>query len=137
MGSLTEADKAAIRGIQTKVASMVKGTETDWSAYTDTYYSADAIVLPAHSPEVQGRAAITHMLSTFPPISNFENSLLEIDGQGDHAWVRGSYSMDLTPPGEDTIRDIGKYVEIWEKESDGQWRVVRDIFNSDLAMPGD
>ena len=136
MGPLTDEDRAAIRSIQQKVSAMVRGEHTDWAAYTDLYYSADAVVLPAHAPEVQGRAAITHMLSTFPPITNFENTLLELDGHDNHAWVRGSYSMDLTPPGEETVTDIGKYVEIWEKESDGEWRVIRDIFNSDLAAPG-
>jgi ketosteroid isomerase-like protein len=31
--------------------------------------------------------------------------------------------------------DSGKYIEIWRKQSDGTWKLVRDIFNSDLPLP--
>jgi len=43
--------------------------------------------------------------------------------------------MTMTPEGSDPIDDTGKYLEIWKKQADGGWKVVRDIFNSDL--PGE
>ena len=29
----------------------------------------------------------------------------------------------------------GKLVEVWKKQADGKWKVVSDIFNSDLPLP--
>jgi ketosteroid isomerase-like protein len=30
------------------------------------------------------------------------------------------------------VNDHGKYGVIWKKQSDGSWKVLSDIFNSDL-----
>ena len=37
------------------------------------------------------------------------------------------------------VADRGKFVEVWKKQADGKWKVVADIFNSDLpaAPPGE
>ena len=34
------------------------------------------------------------------------------------------------------VADRGKYVTIWRKQPDGKWKVVADILNSDLPVPG-
>ena len=31
-----------------------------------------------------------------------------------------------------TIKDHGKFVEIWKKQADGSWKCAVDMFNSDL-----
>ena len=71
-------------------------------------------------------------MRSFPDITNFQIRAVEIDGSGDFAWVYGEYSMTLTPPDAASVDDSGKYIEIWEKQSDGVWKVTHDIFNSDL-----
>jgi len=46
--------------------------------------------------------------------------------------------VTLTPPGAaEPVGDRGKFVEIWKKQRDGSWRVVLEIFNSDLPAPHD
>jgi ketosteroid isomerase-like protein len=73
--------------------------------------------------------------AAFPPMSDFRPQIIEVDGRGDLAYVRGTYSMMLTLPGAtEPINDTGKYIEIWRKQADGSWRVIRDIFNSDLPV---
>ena len=98
-------------------------------------YAEDAIVLAPNQAAVQGRAAIQAALEAFPPISNFQVQILEIEGQGDLAYSRGSASMTLTPAGLAPIEDRVKYIEIWRKQADGAWKIVRDIWNSDLPLP--
>jgi ketosteroid isomerase-like protein len=34
------------------------------------------------------------------------------------------------------VSDTGKYVTVWKTDGEGKWRVVRDIFNSDLPPAG-
>jgi len=31
------------------------------------------------------------------------------------------------------INDRGKYLEVWEKQADGNWKCAADTWNSDLA----
>jgi ketosteroid isomerase-like protein len=38
-------------------------------------------------------------------------------------------------PAGKPVTDRGKYVTIWKKQADGSWKVIADIFNSDLPMP--
>ena len=71
-------------------------------------------------------------LRSFPEITNFSIKAVEIDGCGDLAWVHGEYSMTLSPADAASVDDRGKYIEIWNRQSDGIWKVTHDIFNSDL-----
>jgi ketosteroid isomerase-like protein len=105
----------------------------DWKGALAAY-AEDAIEMPSNGAAVQGKAAIQAWLEAFPPFSNFQEESLEIDGQVDVAYDRGSYSMTLTPAGAAPIMDRGKYLTIWRKQADGTWKVVRDIFNSDLPL---
>jgi ketosteroid isomerase-like protein len=99
-------------------------------------YVEDAILLPPHGPSVEGRAAIQAWLAALPPISDARGQVEELDGRGDLAYVRGTYSLLITPPGTPApLRDQGKVIQIYRKQADGSWKLARDIFNSDLPLP--
>lgn len=133
---LSETDKAAIRKVVDEALAIANAPTKDWAAYVKTYYAEDAIVLDPNMPAIEGSAAIESLFLKFPSISDFKVELLEIEGYGDLAYVRGKYSMMVTPPGAtEPIKDVGKYIEIWRKKADGSWKVVRDIWNSDLPLP--
>jgi ketosteroid isomerase-like protein len=99
-------------------------------------YTQDAIVLRPHAPAVQGRDAIQQWLATVPSISNAKGQSVEIMGYGDLAYLRGTYSMTFTIPGVPTpIDERGKVLQIYRKQSDGSWKMTREIYNSDLPLP--
>jgi ketosteroid isomerase-like protein len=129
---LSEADRAAIR--QADANDMKLMNAKDWKGDL-ALYTDDAIQLPPNQTAVQGKAAMQAWLEAFPPFSNFKEESLEIQGQGDLAYDRGTYSMTVTPPGLAPIEDHGKYLTIWRKQADGSWKVARAIFNSDLPLP--
>ena len=81
--------------------------------------------------------AIQKWMASFPPMSDFKLDIVEMDGRGDLAYIRGNYSLKMTPPGAASTADRGKFIEIWRKQPDGSWKIKCDIFNSDLpaAMP--
>jgi ketosteroid isomerase-like protein len=58
-------------------------------------YSEDAVVMPPGHPALQGRAALKSWMESFPKLSRFEVELHEIEGEGDLAYVRGSYVMTM------------------------------------------
>lgn len=101
-------------------------------------YTRDAVLMPPNSGVVRGRAGIEDFFAAFPEIQDLKTVLLEIEGDGDLAYVWGTYSMNLVLPGSSPpVADRGKYVEIWRRQEDGSWRIDRDIFNSDLPVdPG-
>jgi ketosteroid isomerase-like protein len=130
---LTDADKAAIDS--TGRVFVRHALANDFAALARDYYTDDAIVLPPNAPSVTGPAAIEAMFKTFPPITAFELRTEEVEGTADLAYVRGRYTMTMSPPGAPAIADSGKYLEIWRRQSDGSWRSTRDMFSSDVPLP--
>jgi ketosteroid isomerase-like protein len=135
-GNLGAPDQAAIRKVVDDAAKMVTPSKTDYADYVKLYYADDAAVLASNAPAAQGHAAIQAALQSFPPMSDFKLEIVELDGRGDLAYVRGNYSMTMNPPGAPAMADKGKYVEIWKKQADGSWKVRYDSFSSDLPAPG-
>lgn len=130
---LSETDKTAIQKVFDEAVKLGNAPTKDWGAYVRAYYAEDAVVLPPNGPAVQGWALMESWFAAFPPMSDFRPLIIELEGRGDLAYVRGTYSMMLTLPGAtEPISDTGKYIEIWRKRADGSWRVIRDIFNTDL-----
>lgn len=54
---------------------------------------------------------------------------------GDLGVTSGPYQLTMMDNGK-KVDDKGKYVTVWKKQADGSWKVVRDIFNSDMPAPG-
>ena len=129
---LSEADRTAIR--KADETDMMMMIAKDWKGDL-ALYTEDAIQLPPNQAALQGKAAIQAWYEAFPPFSNFQEQSLEIEGQADLAYDRGTYSMTVTPPGAAPIEDRGKYLTILRKQADGSWKVARAMFNSDLPLP--
>lgn len=129
---LSEADRASIRAA---TDSFVANQRARRDSATAEMYTEEASLMPPNAGIVEGRAAIRAWLAGFPPMAGFTLTPIEIDGRGDLAYVRGTYSFTLVgPDGHQIGEDRGKFVEVRRKEA-GKWLVVVDIFNSDLP-PG-
>lgn len=48
---------------------------------------------------------------------------------GDWAFSRGNYTATQTVQGN-TVEVDGKFMTIFRRQDDGQWKIYRDIFNS-------
>lgn len=130
---LSSEDEAAIRAVMEKALAIGNAADKDFEAYVDTYYADDGTVMPPNMPAVSGRAAMVAFFQAYPPYEDFETEIVQMEGQGGLAYVRGTYSMNIMFPGaEAPVKDSGKYIEIWKKQADGGWKVYFDIFNSDL-----
>ncbi len=105
------------------------------AAYTD-----DAILMPPNHSPLEGKQAIEKYLAEIGSqlkASNFQLSILEVDVQGDTTIVRGTYSSSFTVPGMDApMEDRGKTLNVWKRRVDGSWKLHRDIWNSNMPIPG-
>jgi ketosteroid isomerase-like protein len=97
-------------------------------------YTTDVVFMPPNGAAVHGRDDLLAWFKAFPSATHMEVSADHIEGQGDLAYVLGSYSMTIEPEGAPgPINDRGKFIEIRKRQPDGTWPLAADIFNSDLG----
>ena len=125
---LSQVDSDAIRAASRGYAQAA--TDTAWTRWVG-YFTEDASFLPPNTPIKTGRPAIEAWARSFPPVKELRLEPVEVVGRGDLAFVRGKYSLTLVG----LAADSGKYIEIWQRQADGSWKLARDIFNSDIPLP--
>jgi uncharacterized protein (TIGR02246 family) len=130
--ALSAEDEAIIR------AQSSKYVETSLTRDHDSWIdlmTADAVFMPPNGTRQEGRDAVMAWVSEFPEMTSLAVTPTEIQGRGDLAFVRGTYSFTVVPPGMEPVSDRGNYMEIWQKQADGSWLILRDIWNSDQPLP--
>lgn len=99
-------------------------------------YAPDAVMMPPGQPMVSGAEAVRKSWTDMLALKGFEMTWqplnVEAAKSGDLAYVRGSYEMTLPGPQGEPVKDKGKYLTVWKKQANGEWKTVADIFNSDL-----
>lgn len=126
---LSKADVAKINEVtQTFVkAALAK----DWATLA-ALYREDAVLNPPNAPAVRGRAAIRAWMEKLPPLTEFRATNETIEGCDGIAYVMGTYTMTMAPPGAEPVKDSGKFLEIRRRQPDGRWLYAVDMFSSDL-----
>jgi len=128
---LSEEDVTAIRSVvQAFGEAALAG---DFSTAVESY-AADAVFMPPNEAIYEGRAAELAHLEAAPPVLAYSSVPVEVDGNGDLAYARGTYSISLLV-GADTLSIEGKWVHIFRKQPDGSWSITLDIWNSDNPLP--
>jgi uncharacterized protein (TIGR02246 family) len=84
-----------------------------------------AYYMPSNGAPISGREAIRGFLKPHP-WDKVTESPAEIEGRDGLAFVRGSYTVAYQ--GQNLT---GYYMEIWQKQPDGEWRITRKLWNSD------
>jgi uncharacterized protein (TIGR02246 family) len=140
--SLTTACLAS--AADTKIEQALRDLDAQWSAAagakdldkTVSYYSAEAIVMPPNASAATTKEAIRsawkEMLTSPGAAISWKTTKVEVAKSGDLAYVSGTYEETMTDASGKPVKDHGKYVEIFKKQADGTWKVVADIWNSDL-----
>ena len=130
---LTDQDVAALNEMIAESVPLILAE--DWDRWLDTF-TEDMILLPAGSPMISGKEAAKAFLAEFPHLVGFTSTPEQIDGRGDYAAIRGSYTMTMEVEGEQ-VKDKGKWVATCRRGDDGKWRGVWDMWNSDLEPPSE
>ncbi|MCX5911845.1 MAG: DUF4440 domain-containing protein [Deltaproteobacteria bacterium] len=133
-GTLSNADQAAIKKTADQAISMFGSPTKDWSV-VGKLYAEDAVAFLSNAPAIKGREAILALLQTFPPILEYRQTRLEFEGFGQFAYDLEEWSMTFKVSGAATSTDTGRLVWIWRKQTDGSWKVWREMSSSDIAAP--
>jgi uncharacterized protein (TIGR02246 family) len=133
----------------TKIEQALRDLDAQWSAAagakdlekTVSYYADDAIVMPPNAPPATTKEAIrsawNEMLIGPGAAISWKATKVEVAKSGDLAYVSGTYEEMMTDASGKRVQDRGKYVEIFKKQADGTWKVIVDIWNSDLPAASD
>jgi ketosteroid isomerase-like protein len=126
------ADEDTIRNLDMQWSKTAASKDVDGSV---AFYAADASVLPPNGPIVADKKGIRDMwaglLGSITSLS-WQPTKVEVARSSDIAYTMGTYQLAANDAQGKPTTDKGKYVEVWKKQADGGWKVVADIFNSDL-----
>lgn len=100
-----------------------------------TFLAEDAMYMVEGMPVISGKEAITQAWREEAQIPGFaltwQPDGAVVSASGELGYTFGSNELRLiNAEGVPTVTK-GKYVTIWRKQSDGLWKVVVDIANSD------
>jgi len=99
-------------------------------------FADNSVRLPPNDRIVVGKEAIRSNLQAFVDrYSQTEVDVAEdIQVVGDLAFARGTGTAKVTPrvPGAAIFEDKGKWVDVYQRQPDGSWKMIVDIWNSDL-----
>lgn len=105
------------------------------AALVKAFYARDAVLMPPNQGAAKGHAEIQKVLQGLID-AGFTAIKLEtttIESAGDLAYGRGHYELSMAPSGSEPVQDVGKYIVVYRRQSNGAWRAIADIFNSDHA----
>lgn len=126
--------EAAIRQADVDFAAAMNAGDM---AKVMTYYTDDAIVMPANAPAFRGKAAIQQFWTAFLATAKFHVTLTpdNVMQSGSMATEVGHYDLTITPNGGGpTAKDNGKFAVTWKKV-DGRWLIAVDMFSSNNPPP--
>jgi ketosteroid isomerase-like protein len=134
--SKIEADKAAIRKVAGEALSMVTKVNKDNAAEMVKFlYTEDAVIFPPNALPLKGQKAIIELLQTYPPMTDYVQKPEELVVFGDFAYQWETWSVTLPLADQTPFKDSGTIFWIWHKQSDGAWKLMREIWHSDLPIP--
>ena len=97
------------------------------------HYASDAIVMPSNSEPIKGNDIVKFWGSVVRMgVKDLKLNITDISGGGDLYAETGT--LELYGADNKSL-DKGKYVVVWKKEN-GNWKMYRDIWNSNLPAPG-
>ena len=128
----TASVRAAIEAANTKsLEAFKRGDKTGLVAN----YADDAILMMPNEEAWRGRDGIEKGFTSFLSQMSFKDgaaTTADVMVAGDIAVETGTFAWTLQPKSGAEFKDKGKYLTVWRRQTDGTWKIVRDINNTDL-----
>jgi ketosteroid isomerase-like protein len=127
-----DADEQAIRKLDKEWSAAAGSKDV---GKTIEYYAEDGSAFPFNAPIATGKEQIKKVwvgLTSMPGFAlSFGPTKIEVAKSGDIAYDVGTFELRFNDASGKPTTEIGKYVVVWKKQADRQWKVVADIFNTD------
>ncbi len=132
---MTTAREAVSQARQAWAAAMLDG---DLPALTGMY-SDEVVVMPSDESAVIGKAAADAWYEAFDQnvdITAWSIPADDIEIIDDTAIVHGNGTATIVPSGAESLSLDFKFVEVWRKQADGNWKWSLAIWNSNVRPGG-
>jgi ketosteroid isomerase-like protein len=100
------------------------------------FFDKEGSMLPANEPIATGKDALTKLIGAAFADPDYRLSWhankAGVARSGELAYTSGTYDLSMKDASGKTISDKGKCLTVWKKQADGTWKVLYDMFNSDL-----
>lgn len=110
--------------------------KNDWNNLA-ALFAPDAVIMPPNGAAVRGRDAIAAWEAENEDGFRIAFDIEAINGSRDTAYVIGRSCVFIPVGNGEYGVDVGKFLEVRKKQTDGKWLIKADIFNSDLAIGAD
>ncbi len=100
-------------------------------------WTDDGVQMPLQEPRVVGMDQLRTRNSAAMASADFDVSIqnLDVRSTGDLAFASGVYTMDIKPKnGAEPWTLDAKYLSVFERQTDGSWKLIRDAFNSNKPL---
>jgi uncharacterized protein (TIGR02246 family) len=127
----TDQEQAAIRSVDTQMVEALNARDLDgWIGHL----AEDARMMPPNAATVAGKPAIRELVGGLLELPDFSVThhpadTIVVSESGDVAYI--SYAYELTVPDQQggSITETGKDISIFEKQEDGTWKLVVDMWS--------
>jgi ketosteroid isomerase-like protein len=106
----------------------------DWDSWATTL-AADVFFSPSNQAPMSSREAAVAWARNLPTISLFTVDIREIIGDGDIAYARGLYKLELTLPDGLPASERGAFLEVHRRHADGTWPYTHAMWHSTEPTP--
>lgn len=138
--AVAAADAPATGGMSAGARALAK-LDDDWSKAAvardvervASFYAEQAMAYPPNEPAATGRAAAKKVWAAYLSDPSFSISWKTTHAEvaGDLGYTAGTYEDSFKGPDGKLVNEKGKYLCVWRKQSDGTWKAVHDMWNSD------
>ena len=130
-------DPADVQAIKDISAAWDKAWTAGNAETLASFYAADAIVMDPNKPASVGKDAFRASCEKYFDQFSDENSgvVEDVRVSGDLAVAWGTQETKTAPKaGGPSFRGKSKWIDVFQRQRDGSWKIIWDIYNSDLPV---
>lgn len=132
------AEKAAVEQV---VQDQLTGVRQPGQAGADGYVAVmtdDVVAMPPNAERLNGKEAVRAWAMQFTAAEGWSPTwapnLVVVAASGDVAYAIGTYELSLMDPDGNPVSDKGKWLDVFQKQADGSWKMSALSYNSDLPV---
>lgn len=101
------------------------------ASLTASLFAEDGVQLAGQGKLIKGRQAIFERqkkaMASADPGVRVTVTTVDVWLDGDTAYETGKYKYEYTEKGKPAPPEEGRYVTVWKKQKDGNWKLVMDM----------
>jgi ketosteroid isomerase-like protein len=128
--------RKAVASIRAADAAWLKAYASKEVDKSVAFFDEQGSMLVPNSPLLTGKDAIAKFITRGFKLRDYEitwhPNKAGVARSGELGYTSGTYGMSFKDASGKTISDNGKYLMVWKRQGNGEWKVLFDTSNSDL-----